>query len=253
MPYDPSSAQTSASDAPLAPEAAALEPAASDAPTSTPSAAWDTVPQLRLQDRPRDDRTGTAPHLCWANVWGHLRTITRHKALVMRYCFRVGLYRQGLAHDLSKYSPTEFWTGARYYQGFRSPNAAERIDRGYSEAWLHHKGRNRHHFEYWIDIKGGGSIELVGMPMPTRYVVEMFCDRIAASRVYEGERYTDASPLAYYNLEHSQGTPAIHPDTDALLKRLLELLAERGEDAALREVRDTIVRPRATFGAGGRF
>ena len=213
------------------------------------SAASDAPARLRLQD----EHTDVHPHLCWHNVWGHLRTITHHKLLVMRYCFRVGLIRQGLAHDLSKYSPTEFWTGARYYQGFRSPNAAERMDKGYSEAWLHHKGRNKHHFEYWVDIEVGGGGKMAGMPMPTRYVVEMFCDRIAASRVYEKERYTDASPLAYYRLEHSHGMPVINPDTDALLKHLLELLAEKGEDAALREVRDKIVRPRATYGERGRF
>ena len=186
-------------------------------------------------------------------AWGHLSTITHHKLLVMRYCFRVGLYRQGLAHDLSKYSPTEFFIGVRYFQGYRSPNAAERICKGYSEAWLHHKGRNRHHFEYWIDITARSGNACVGMPMPTRYVVEMFCDRIAASRVYEKDAYTDRSPLAYYELEHSAGPVPIHPDSDALLKRMLTLLAEKGEDVALREVRETIVKPRWHTGEHGRF
>lgn len=203
---------------------------------------------------PLDSAQNVEPHLCWRNVWGHLRTITRHKFLVMRYCFRVGLYRQGLLHDLSKYGPTEFWVGARYFQGYRSPNAAERIHKGYSEAWLHHKGRNKHHFEYWIDFGGGrNGIAYAGMPMPTRYVVEMFCDRMAASKVYEGEAYTDASSLRYYEREHSAGPIPINPDADALLRHLLELLAEKGEDAALREVRENIVKPRATFGEHGRF
>lgn len=203
---------------------------------------------------PLDSVQNVEPHLCWRNVWGHLRTITRHKFLVMRYCFRVGLYRQGLLHDLSKYGPTEFWVGARYFQGYRSPNAAERIHKGYSEAWLHHKGRNKHHFEYWIDFGGGrNGIACAGMPMPTRYVVEMFCDRMAASKVYEKEAYTDASSLRYYEREHSAGPVPIHPDADALLRHLLELLAEKGEDEALREVRETIVKPRATFGEHGRF
>lgn len=213
------------------------------------------LPRLRLEEEAPAGPGAPAghPRVTLRKAWGHLRTITRHKALVARYCFKAGLYRQGLLHDLSKYGPTEFWVGARYYQGFRSPNAAERADKGYSEAWLHHKGRNKHHFEYWVDIKGSGSVELAGMPMPTRYVVEMFCDRIAASRVYEGERYTDASPLAYYRLEHSHGMPTIDPGADALLLRMLELLAEKGEDEALREVRDRIVRPRAAFGEHGRF
>ena len=81
----------------------------------------------------------------------HFITITHHKILVMQGCFKVGLYWQGLMHDLSKYEPSEFWVGAKYYQGTRSPNNAEREEKGYSGAWLHHKGRNKHHYEYWID------------------------------------------------------------------------------------------------------
>ena len=81
--------------------------------------------------------------------FGHLRTITRHRHKVMLHCFKAGIFWQGLRHDLSKYSPVEFMTGARYYQGTRSPNEAEREAIGYSVAWIHHKGRNPHHFEYW--------------------------------------------------------------------------------------------------------
>lgn len=83
------------------------------------------------------------------NFFGHLSTINHHKWLVMQHCFKVGLYRQGLLHDLSKYSPVEFLAGVKYYQGFESPNNAERRAIGYSRAWLHHKGRNKHHLEYW--------------------------------------------------------------------------------------------------------
>ena len=68
------------------------------------------------------------------NIKGHFETITRHKLLVMKYCFECGLYQQGLTHDLSKYSPTEFIPGCIYYQGDHSPNEAERAARGYSSA-----------------------------------------------------------------------------------------------------------------------
>ena len=84
-------------------------------------------------------------------AWQHLRTILHHKNLVRKGCFKVGLYKQGIMHDWSKYTPTEFLVGCRYYQGTASPNNAERADKGYSSAWLHHKGRNKHHLEYWID------------------------------------------------------------------------------------------------------
>ena len=88
----------------------------------------------------------------------HLKTITKHKLLVMKYCFRLGLYKQGMTHDLSKYMPTELLTGARYYQGTRSPNAGEREAKGYSLAWMHHKGRNRHHYEFWTDYRDRKSV-----------------------------------------------------------------------------------------------
>ena len=175
--------------------------------------------------------------------WQHFKTITKHRWLVMLGCFRVGLYRQGLTHDLSKYSPTEFWTGARYYQGNRSPNAAEREDKGYSEAWMHHKGRNRHHFEYWIDYcrREDGTIYIGGCKMPKKYVAEMFCDRIAACRVYQGDAYTDASPYDYYqrskDLRRTDASRFLHPETAALLDRWLLLLKERGEEAAFAAIR----------------
>ena len=129
--------------------------------------------------------------------WGHLRTITAHKRLVRKYCFRLGLYRQGLLHDLSKYSPTEFRVGAKYFQGNRSPNEMERLETGVSSAWLHHKGRNKHHLEYWIDYDPALGYHMGGMEMPVRYVAEMFCDRVAASRIYQKDKYTDASPWEY--------------------------------------------------------
>ena len=108
-------------------------------------------------------------------IWQHFKTITHHKWLVMCGCFRVGLYWQGLTHDLSKYSPTEFLNGAKYYQGTRSPNNAEREDKGYSEAWMHHKGRNRHHYEYWTDMNPATK-SYESLPMPRKYLVEMVMD-----------------------------------------------------------------------------
>ena len=84
-------------------------------------------------------------------AWNHFRTITKHRHQVIRHCARAGIFWQGLGHDLTKYCPEEFWVGAKYYQGTRSPNEREREEYGYSKAWMHHKGRNKHHFEYWTD------------------------------------------------------------------------------------------------------
>ncbi|MDD3403178.1 MAG: DUF5662 family protein [Hespellia sp.] len=173
-------------------------------------------------------------------VWQHFCTITRHKLLVMDGCFQVGLYRQGLLHDLSKYTWTEFHVGCKYYQGTRSPNNAEREALGYSSAWLHHKGRNKHHYEYWIDYSMEDDKILAGMKMPTKYVVEMVMDRIAASKVYMGESYTDKAPLAYF--ERGRGYYVIHPDTERLLEGMLRMLADHGERRTFAYIRKRILK-----------
>lgn len=160
----------------------------------------------------------------------------------MEGCFKVGLYRQGLLHDLSKYSPVEFSVGCRYYQGTRSPNNAEREAKGYSSAWLHHKGRNKHHYEYWIDYaSSGGNVVMEGMRMPEKYVVEMFVDRIAASKVYKGRAYKDTDPLLYFKQSGSVGQ-LMHKDTAALLEKLLKMLAEKGEDATFSYIRRAVLK-----------
>ena len=147
----------------------------------------------------------------------------------MHYCFKVGLYRQGLLHDLSKYSPAEFIVGAKYYQGTRSPNNAEREDIGVSTAWLHHKGRNLHHFEHWVDYSMEPGKVIMGTKMPRRYIVEMLMDRISACRTYNRKKYTDKAPLAYW-LKNKEKLWFIHPATARELEGLLRMLAKYGEE-----------------------
>ena len=173
------------------------------------------------------------------HFWQHLKTVQHHRRLVRQYCFRLGLYWQGLTHDLSKFSPVEFWAGVKYFQGDRSPNDAQRRERGYSASWLHHKGRNRHHFEYWTDysIRGEG---IIGVEMPKKYVVEMFMDRIAASKIYMKDKYTDASPLEYYL--HGIAGDWMHKDTRALLEELLYMLAADGEEKTFDYIRNTVLK-----------
>lgn len=159
--------------------------------------------------------------------------------MVMKGCFSVGLYWQGLLHDLSKYMPSEFVVGARYYQGTQSPNNAERLDKGYSSAWLHHKGRNKHHYEYWMDYSLRSGAGIVPAKMPLRYVVEMFIDRVAASKNYNKDNYTDDMPLKYY----MNGNPGkyMHDDTKRLLEGLLNMLARKGEVYTMRYIRKKII------------
>ena len=169
------------------------------------------------------------------NAWGHFKTITKHRHMVMANCFRVGLYWQGLTHDLSKYSWTEFRAGIRYYQnGKRSPNAAEREACGYSEAWMHHKGRNKHHFEYWTDLNLQTNV-YEPMPMPTRYVAEMVMDRIAACKNYMGKNYTDAHPFNYF--DRGNARLYLHPETAALLEKCLIMLRDEGEKKTFRFIK----------------
>ena len=164
----------------------------------------------------------------------HFVTITKHRHRVMLHCFRAGIPLQGIKHDLSKYSPTEFIPGAKYYLGSRSPNEAEREDKGYSQAWMHHKGRNRHHYEYWTDYSPETK-RMSPVEMPVKYVKEMFCDRVAASKIYQGKNYTDAHPLAYFS--RAKDRIMIHPNTSALLESLLVMLKEKGEKETFKYIR----------------
>ena len=171
-------------------------------------------------------------------AWQHFKTITKHKALVLDGCFQVGLIWQGITHDLSKYSPTEFWVGARYFQGNRSPNAAEREDKGYSEAWMHHKGRNRHHYEYWTDMNRQ-TRNYESVEMPRKYLVEMVMDRRAACKVYQGKDYRDDSALAYF--DRSREKDLMHPETNRQLRHILLMLAEKGEKETFRYLKEEVL------------
>ena len=171
--------------------------------------------------------------------WRHFATITMHRWRVRGGCFRVGLYWRGLVHDLSKYSPAEFFVGAKYYQGVRSPNAAERDEKGYSTAWMHHKGRNRHHYEYWTDLNTETK-RYESLPMPRKFLVEMVMDRRAACMTYQGKAYTDASALEYF--EKSVERSLMHPQTQKELMFLLEMLRDRGEKETFRYIRRNVLK-----------
>ena len=118
-----------------------------------------------------------------SNFFGHLSTVTRHRSTVFIHCCKAGIPWRGFWHDISKFSPTEFIPSVKHYAGGRrSPNELERADYGYSLAWMHHKGRNRHHFEYWTDYDPVTHV-MSPVKMPKKYLVEMFCDRVGASKI----------------------------------------------------------------------
>lgn len=161
------------------------------------------------------------------NFNGHLHTVNSHRRLVRKYCL-LGLYRQGMIRFVKIFAIGVI-PGVKYYQdGHRSPNNAQREDEGVSKAWLHHKGRNKHHFEYWIDydVEGNSTI-LAGMKMPVKYVAEMFCDRVAASRIYNKDKYKDSDPLDYYI--KGLGHYIMHLETDGTSQSFEDACFDKGE------------------------
>ncbi len=165
----------------------------------------------------------------------HFKTITRHRHEVIKNCKKAGILWQGLFHDLSKYSPREFFVGAKFYQGTKSPNDMERRVKGYSAAWMHHKGRNKHHFEYWTDYNPQ-TRKYGPVKMPIRYVKEMFCDRVAASKIYQGKNYTNAHPYEYFDMGRSNRL--IHEETSDILEKLLIMLRDKGEEATFSYIKN---------------
>ena len=145
----------------------------------------------------------------------------------MKHCFKAGLYKQGLLHDMSKYSPTEFWAGVKYYQGTRSPNDAEREDKGVSYAWLHHKGRNKHHHEYWYDYETTDEVPVI----PYKYTVEMICDQLAAGITYNGKNWRKDTQLKYWrNVENRR---KINPRIANMLDEVYVQVSKQGIDKVI--------------------
>ncbi len=174
----------------------------------------------------------------------HFKTITRHRHKVMINCFRCGLYWQGLKHDLSKYGFKEFWLGAKYYVGDKSPHYKERIAKGYSEGWMHHKGRNMHHGEYWVDVDLKTNTYMP-IKMPDRYLAESLCDRIAASENYNRKNFKREMVLQYF-LKSSVNEP-LHPDTLNKLLELINMYVDKGKKEVFKYIKKNMRNKKATY------
>ena len=168
----------------------------------------------------------------------HFITITKHRHKVMKYCFKIGLYKQGLLHDFSKYSFVEFFNGAKYYKGTRSPISEERKKIGFSKAWLHHKGRNKHHPEYWLDLDLNDKI-YKPVPMPNKYIFESFCDHLAASKVYNKKKFKPQMVWDYYYNKERYYLP-IHDKTREKFEFLLKIYLEKGEKETFKYMRKAL-------------
>lgn len=166
------------------------------------------------------------------NISKHLKIILKHKYYVCKYCFKFGLYWQGIVHDLSKFNPIEFWTSVKYYQGNRSPINAEKQDKGYSDAWMHHYHRNKHHWMYWIDFDNKQNV--VPLKIPYKYILESIADWIAAGIVYEKDKFTWREPYEFYRdnirINNTVSETIFHPKTRMLYDKILTDLARMGLD-----------------------
>ena len=152
----------------------------------------------------------------------HFILITKHKWVVFKLCVMAGIPWRGLLHDLSKYSPTEFFESAKYYVGNHSPITGAKQEKGYSVAWLHHKGRNKHHYEYWFDAKAPDKTPVI----PYKYAVEMVCDTLGAGKIYLGKNWKNSSQLEYWN--RTKDLTYINIKTANFLEAVYEEVSKKG-------------------------
>lgn len=156
------------------------------------------------------------------NIIGHTKTIVKHRWIVFKLACKAGIPWRGFVHDLSKFSPTEFWEGVKYYVGTHSPITEAKKDKGYSEAWLHHKGRNKHHPEYWVDY----DVDPIVPVIPYKYAVEKVCDDLSAGIVYNGENWTQDVQYNYYMKQRE--IVLINPKIDNFLTEVYFQVKENG-------------------------
>ena len=148
-------------------------------------------------------------------IFGHLHTVNKHRFKVFCLCCRVGIPVSGLFHDLSKYSPIEFWESVRYYNNDKfSPIKNCKEVNGYSNAWIHHKNSNRHHYEYWFDY----SAKIPSPIIPFQYFLEMVCDSFAAGMTYQGKDWNQHYQLKYWSKVKDKSR--MHPQMRDLLERV---------------------------------
>ncbi len=161
--------------------------------------------------------------ITFKKFWKFLTRVIRHKRYVFRWCCKAGMPLRGLLHDLSKFSPVEFWESVRYFSETESPiNVSKRVN-GYSMAWQHHKGHNPHHYEYWMDRMDEGGFPL---QMPKKYAYEMICDYLGAGQAYNPEGWNFAKEYQWWENRVQSLPMAMHPKTKRFVTTVLARLAD---------------------------
>lgn len=173
-------------------------------------------------------------------TWEHFKLVIKHKKYVFKHCRKAGLWWRGLVHDLSKFSPTEFFESIRYYTGTHSPIDECKAKHGYSNAWLHHKGRNKHHYEYWQDNfdKGGEPLR-----MPYQYALELVCDYLGAGQAYSKSKTNSHFYVDEYKWWESKCKKplALHPHTKDFISTMLFTMCIEGNNDCLRPARSRFI------------
>lgn len=156
------------------------------------------------------------------NIIKHITLVTKHKWYVFTYCTKLGMPFRGLKHDISKFMPIEFWESVKYYHGAKSPIQVCKEKNGYSKAWLHHKGRNKHHFEYWYDFNTLDKTPVI----PYKYTVELICDTLAAGMAYQGKSWKTSSQIEYF--EKRKDLEYINENIKQVIREVYKQVDEEG-------------------------
>ena len=162
-----------------------------------------------------------------SNFFKHIKLVSKHKWLVFKFSCKLGIPFRGFMHDLSKFSGEEFWEGVKYYDGKISPITICKRQEGYSRAWLHHKGRNKHHTQYWLDF----GTKVVAPVIPYKYMAEMICDKMSASITYNGKKWTNDSQYEYWKKEKNR--IIVNPKVENFLETVFSEVKNNGIDKTL--------------------
>ncbi len=170
----------------------------------------------------------------YQKFFGHLWMVIKHKAWVFYFACKIGIPVRGFFHDFSKFSPIEFFESVRYYTGISSPIPECKKDKGYSLAWQHHKGRNPHHYEYWMDNFDNGGTPI---RIPFKYVVEMTCDWLAAGKSYQGKNFNFADELKWWKVKRTLVQKSMHPAIILFFDGVFDCMARENKIPNKKELR----------------
>ena len=162
----------------------------------------------------------------------HLWVVIKHKHNVTKYASKLGIFWTGLFHDMTKFTPTEFGLSVKYFHGKKSPTIIERADNdNFSYLCVAHTGRNKHHWQYWVDYT---RYEMVVNRIPYKHSLEYVADVLSASKVYNPKDFTFMVAYNYFK-EHSK-TYLMHPATKEFILWCIKEINDFGFKAVNKKI-----------------